>query len=103
MTDLEFIEKEIATTKSKYKEHIKYNQTSFAIKDEKKLKILQQIKTELEEYQKLKDKETPKTLVRYNHSNEWHCPTCGSGNGEYEGTVGTHNYCHYCGQKLNWR
>ena len=60
-------------------------------------------KTELEEYQRLKDKETPKTLVRYNHSNEWHCPTCGSGNGEYEGTVGAHNYCHYCGQKLDWR
>lgn len=44
----------------------------------------------------------PKKLVRYNYSNEWHCPTCGSGNGKYEGTVGTHNYCHYCGQKLDW-
>lgn len=52
--------------------------------------------------QELVDIETPKKLVRYTHSNEWHCPTCGSGNGEYEGTVGTHNYCHYCGQKLDW-
>lgn len=52
--------------------------------------------------QELVDKETPKKLVRYTHSNEWHCTTCGSGNGEYEGTVGTHNYCHYCGQKLDW-
>lgn len=51
--------------------------------------------------QELVDKEKPKKLVRYNFSKEWHCPNCGSGNGEYEGTVGTHNYCHYCGQTLD--
>lgn len=54
MNSLEFIEKEIATTKSKYKEYIKYNQTSFAIKDEKKLKILQQIKNELKAWEIVK-------------------------------------------------
>ena len=47
-------------------------------------------------------KEQPKKLIKYPFSKEWHCPTCGTGNGEYEGTVGTHNYCHYCGQKLEW-
>lgn len=48
MNSLEFINKEIAITKSKYKEHINFNQTSFGIKDEKKLQTLQRIKTELE-------------------------------------------------------
>ena len=52
--------------------------------------------------QELIDKATPKKLVRYDFSKEWHCPNCGSGNGEYEGTVGTHNYCHFCGQALDW-
>lgn len=53
-------------------------------------------------FEELIDKATPKKLNRYPFSKEWHCPTCGSGNGEYEETVGTHNYCHYCGQKLEW-
>ena len=48
MNSLEFINKEIAIIKSKYKEHLKFNQTSLAIKDEKRLKHLQQIKEELE-------------------------------------------------------
>lgn len=52
--------------------------------------------------QELVDKATPKKLVRYDFSKEWQCPNCGSGNGEYEGTVGTHNYCHFCGQALDW-
>lgn len=48
MSNIEFIEKEIAITKSKYKEHLKFNQTAFAIKDEEKITALQQIKSELE-------------------------------------------------------
>lgn len=52
---------------------------------------------------KLFDLATPKKLVRHPSSErEWFCPTCLSGQGEYEGTVGTHNYCHYCGQHLDW-
>lgn len=48
MNSLEFIDIEIARTKSKYKEHIKFGQTAFAIKDEKRLNTLQQIKSKLE-------------------------------------------------------
>lgn len=63
----------------------------------------EKIDRKIEFVEKLVDKATPLKPIRYNYSNEWHCPSCGSGNGEYEGTVGTHNYCHYCGQKLDWR
>lgn len=56
MTNLEFINEQIAITKSKYKEHLKFNQTAFAIKDEKRLKKLQQIKTDLEAWEVVKNK-----------------------------------------------
>lgn len=62
----------------------------------------EKIDRKIELVEKLVDKATSLKPIRYNYSNEWHCPSCGSGNGEYEGTVGTHNYCHYCGQKLDW-
>lgn len=52
---LEFIKSEIAITKNKYKTHLKFNQTAFAIRDEKQLKQLQQIKTELEAWEAIKE------------------------------------------------
>lgn len=56
MTNLEFINKEIAITTSKYQQHLKLNHTAFAIKDEKRLQTLQQIKTVLEAWEICKNK-----------------------------------------------
>lgn len=56
MNSLEFINIEIAKVKSDYKKHIRYGQTNFAIADEKRLKDLQQIKTELEAFEVVKTK-----------------------------------------------
>ena len=54
MNSLEFINLEIAITNTKYKEHLKFAQFELAVKDEGRLKILQQIKKELEEYNEIK-------------------------------------------------
>lgn len=54
MNSLEFINLEIAITKTKLKEHNKFAQTQLAIRDEKRLKYLQQIKTELEAWEEMK-------------------------------------------------
>ena len=53
MTSLDFINLEIATVKKDYKQHINFGQTNFAIADEKRLKHLQQIKTELEAWEEI--------------------------------------------------
>ena len=55
MNSLEFINLEIAITKTKLKEHNKFSQTQLAIKDEKRLRQLIQIKTELEAWEVVKD------------------------------------------------
>ncbi len=56
MNSLEFINLEIAITKTRLKEHNKFAQTQLAIKDEKRLKQLQQIKTEFEAWEVVKNK-----------------------------------------------
>ena len=68
---------------------------------QKELNILQQIKAELEEYQKLKDKETPKKVIIINHSKlghsyATHCPNCN------EHVIWEDKRCLECGQKLDW-
>lgn len=67
MNSLEFINKEIAIIKSKYKEHLKFNQTSLAIKDEKRLKYLQQIKEELEAWEIVKNKKVDLLMFEIYH------------------------------------
>lgn len=62
MTSLEFINTQIAITKRIYKKHIEFGQTSFAVDDEKDLKQLHQIKTELETLEKIKNKDDLKLL-----------------------------------------
>ena len=56
MNSLKLINQEIAITKSKYKKHINFGQTNFAIADEKRLKHLQQIKDELEAWEIAKNR-----------------------------------------------
>jgi hypothetical protein len=51
MSSLEFINIEIAKAKSDYKKHINFGQTNFAIAAEKRLKDLYQIKSELEAWE----------------------------------------------------
>lgn len=55
MNNLEFINLEIAVTKTDYKNHINFGQTNFAIADEKRLKRLQQIKSKLEAWEVIKN------------------------------------------------
>ena len=85
---------------NKYQEALKYVTTFVGIgkRSGGKAMFIESVKT----LQELVDKATPKKLVRFDFSKELHCPNCGSGNGKYEGTVGTHNYCHFCGQALDW-
>lgn len=100
MNSLEFINIEIAKVKSDYKKHIRYGQTNFAIADEKRLKDLQQIKTELEEYKKLKVKATAKKPIRFKNSiyiSNPKCPTC-----KTIPHTCTQKYCDECGQALDW-
>lgn len=54
MTNLDFINLEIATVKKDYKQHINFGQINFAIGDAKRLKHLQQIKIELEAWEVVK-------------------------------------------------
>lgn len=55
MNNLEFINLEIAITRTRLKEHNKFAQTQLAIKDEKRLQTLQQIKDELEAWEVIKE------------------------------------------------
>lgn len=55
MNSLEFINLEIAKAKSDYKKFINFGQTNFAIATEKRIKHLQQIKSELEAWEVVKD------------------------------------------------
>ena len=68
---------------------------------EEHIEILFKIKSELEEYQKLKDKETPKKIIRYsgtsydyNEVDFFTCPNCRN---LYKGQ----KYCDVCGQALS--
>lgn len=119
MNSLEFIEnqiKEIDKQLDYYKRKIDEDSMfkSFiesytsTIKDLTNLKnTFLQIKTELEEYKKLKDKETPKKVVRkwregYDpklyYPKSFHCPTCS----RHLRSNQSYKCCPKCGQKLNW-
>lgn len=114
MNRLEFIEKQILFVKQNIQYH-KYLLTT--VDDDESIEIIKstirllepdlqtlyQIKAELEEYQKLKDKETPKKVIHkhkeyvlpmaYRFSGK--CPNC-------KNHVDESKYCNICGQKLDW-
>lgn len=111
MNSLEFIEKAINTTKKqlvkyplskeqsdpnyKHKEaDIQYIHNKYYTEQ---LQTLQQIKIKLEEYEKLKDKETPKkTKTKMNEHCyvDRHCPICETLVYSFD------NYCGKCGQRI---
>lgn len=61
---------------------------------EEHIEILLKIKTELEEYQKLKEKETPKKPILINNENT--CPNYS------EQTLRFFRKCCWCGQRIDW-
>lgn len=110
MNSLEYIKKEIEDIEErimhltkKYKEN-----KNFPSKDrflagwikccQEELQRLQQIKTELEEYEKLKDKATQKKIIKYTfdlHTGK--CPSCGHSIHYWDNA-----YCQRCGQAIDW-
>lgn len=105
MTSLEFIEKEIEYCISLIEKIGSECETDSLDEDlyfryleqlEQKLNQLRQIKTELEEYQRLKDKETPKKPIKIktDYMEAYCCPNCRH---TFEDTC----YCRFCGQRLD--
>ena len=115
MNSLEFIEKEIDVTKkqlAKYPLSKEQSDPNYKHKEAdiqyihnkyytEQLQTLNQIKSELEEYQKLKEKEKTKKVIRYsgmsydyNEIDFFTCPNCRN---LYKGQ----KYCDECGQALS--
>lgn len=104
MNSLEFIEKEIKFLKDMINMDFALMEDGEDLEDiakkQQHLSYLQQIKTELEEHKKLKDKETPKKPIRFKNSvyiSTPKCPLC-----KTTPHTGNQKYCDECGQALDW-
>lgn len=104
MNSLEFIEKEIKFLKDMINMDFALMEDEEDLEDiakkQQHLSYLQQIKTELEEYKKLKVKATPKKPIRFKNSiyiSNPKCPVC-----KTIPHTCTQKYCDECGQALDW-
>ncbi len=78
----------------------KYGQPPYGREIEGTAELLLQMAAELDKYDKLKEKETPKKPVAYKDTNRADCPVCGATVRGLKEPFG--NWCSKCGQALDW-